>query len=111
MIEVKECSKAFGTVKAVNKATLDVGVREVFGLVGSNGAGKSTLLRMMAGIIKPDEGEIQIDGMPVYENEEAKKLFFISQMTVIFRQIIQQWIWCAFTEIFILSFEPGFFMN
>ena len=76
MIEVKECSKAFGTVKAVNKATLDVGVREVFGLVGSNGAGKSTLLRMMAGIIKPDEGEIQIDGMSVYENEEAKKLFF-----------------------------------
>ena len=71
MIEVKECSKAFGTVKAVNKATLDVGVREVFGLVGSNGAGKSTLLRMMAGIIKPDEGEIQIDGMPVYDNEEA----------------------------------------
>ena len=76
MIEVKECSKAFGAVKAVNKATLDVGVREVFGLVGSNGAGKSTLLRMMAGIIKPDEGEIQIDGMSVYENEEAKKLFF-----------------------------------
>ena len=34
MIEVKECSKAFDTVKAVNKATLDVGVREVFGLVG-----------------------------------------------------------------------------
>ncbi len=31
---------------------------------------------MMAGIIKPDEGEIQIDGMSVYENEEAKKLFF-----------------------------------
>ena len=41
MIEVKECSKASGTVKAVNKATLDVGVREVFGLVGSNGAGKA----------------------------------------------------------------------
>lgn len=111
MIEVKECSKAFGTVKAVNKATLDVGVREVFGLVGSNGAGKSTLLRMMAGIIKPDEGEIQIDGMSVYENEEAKNCFSISQMTVIFRQIIQQWIWCAFTGTSILSFEPGFFMN
>ena len=111
MIEVKECSKAFGAVKAVNKATLDVGVREVFGLVGSNGAGKSTLLRMMAGIIKPDEGEIQIDGMSVYENEEAKNCFSISQMTVIFRQIIQQWIWCAFTGTFTLSFEPGFSMN
>ena len=108
MIEVKECSKAFGTVKAVNKATLDVGVREVFGLVGSNGAGKSTLLRMMAGIIRPDEGEIQIDGMKM---KKQRNCFSISQMTVIFRQIIQQWIWCAFTGTSILSFEPGFFMN
>ena len=76
MIEVKGCSKAFGQVKAVNQATLDIGDREVFGLVGSNGAGKSTLLRMMAGIILPDQGEIMIDGLPVYENEDAKKLFF-----------------------------------
>lgn len=111
MIEVKECSKAFGTVKAVNKATLDVGVREVFGLVGSNGAGKSTLLRMMAGIIKPDEGEIQIDGMPVYENEEAKKLFFYISDDSYFPANLQQWIWCAFTGTFTLSFEPGFSMN
>ena len=70
MIEVRECSKSFGNVKAVNKATLDIGDREVFGLVGSNGAGKSTLLRMMAGIIRPDEGEIQIDGLPLYENDD-----------------------------------------
>ena len=76
MIEVRECSKAFGQTKAVNQATLDIGDREVFGLVGSNGAGKSTLLRMMAGIIRPDQGEILIDHLPVYENEEAKKLFF-----------------------------------
>ena len=83
MIEVKECSKAFGTVKAVNKATLDVGVREVFGLVGSNGAGKSTLLRMMAGIIRPDEGEIQIDGMPVYENERGTYIFNSKDLNMI----------------------------
>lgn len=76
MIEVRECSKAFGQTKAVNQATLDIGDREVFGLVGSNGAGKSTLLRMMVGIIRPDQGEILIDDLPVYENEEAKKLFF-----------------------------------
>lgn len=76
MIEVKGCSKAFDQVKAVNQATLDIGDREVFGLVGSNGAGKSTLLRMMAGIILPDQGEIMIDGLSVYENEDAKKLFF-----------------------------------
>ena len=112
MIEVKECSKAFGTVKAVNKATLDVGVREVFGLVGSNGAGKSTLLRMMAGIIKPDEGEIQIDGMSVYENEEAKKLFFyISDDSYFPRKLYSKWIWCAFTGTFIPQFGTRFFAD
>ena len=41
MIEVRECSKAFGSVKAVNKATLDIGDREVFGLVGSMGPEKA----------------------------------------------------------------------
>ena len=111
MIEVKECSKAFGTVKAVNKATLDVGVREVFGLVGSNGAGKSTLLRMMAGIIKQMKGKSRLTVCQCMKMKKQRNCFFISQMIVIFRQIIQQWIWCAFTEIFILSFEPGFFMN
>ncbi len=76
MIEIKECSKRFGKIQAVNKVTLDICEREVFGLVGSNGAGKSTLLRMAAGIIRPDSGEILIDDSPVYENEEIKKNFF-----------------------------------
>ena len=76
MIEIKGCSKTFDDIKAVSQVSLDIGDREVFGLVGSNGAGKSTLLRMMAGIIKPDTGEILIDGKPVYEIEEAKSQFF-----------------------------------
>lgn len=79
MIEIKECTKTFDTIRAVNRISLDIGEREVFGLLGSNGAGKSTLLRMAAGIIKPDEGEILIDGNPAYENEEAKaSVFYIS---------------------------------
>ena len=79
MIEIKECSKSFGTLQAVSKVSLDIGEREVFGLVGSNGAGKSTLLRMAAGILKPDEGEIRIDDLQVFDNEEAKKqIFYIS---------------------------------
>ena len=79
MIEIKECSKAFGTLTAVSRVSLDIGEREVFGLVGSNGAGKSTLLRMAAGILKPDEGEIQIDDMTVFDNEKAKEqIFYIS---------------------------------
>ena len=41
MIEIKKCSKSFGTLKAVSKLSMDIGEREVFGLVGSNGAGKA----------------------------------------------------------------------
>ena len=61
MIEIKNCSKAFGKIQAVNKVTMDIGEREVFGLIGSNGAGKSTLLRIMAGIIRQDRGEVLMD--------------------------------------------------
>ena len=66
-------------MKAVQNVSMDIGEREVFGLVGSNGAGKSTLLRMTAGVIKPDHGEIHIDGIPVFDNKEAKSnLFYLS---------------------------------
>ena len=76
MIEVNQCSKKFGMLQAVNKVSLQIGNREVFGLVGSNGAGKSTLLRMMAGIIRGDEGNILVDGTDVYEIEKAKSSIF-----------------------------------
>ena len=79
MIEIREGSKSFGSVKAVQNVSMDIGEREVFGLVGSNGAGKSTLLRMTAGVMKPDHGEIHIDGIPVFDNKEAKSnLFYLS---------------------------------
>ena len=82
MIEVKECSKAFGTVKAVNKATLDVGVREVFGLVGSNGAGKSTLFRCLLGLYRSYRGSITIagrEGKSLSPREMAALVAYIPQ--------------------------------
>ena len=62
MIEIKNCSKAFGKIQAVNKVTMDIGEREVFGLIGSNGAGKSTLLKVIAGVFKPTEGKVVRNG-------------------------------------------------
>ena len=76
MIEAVNVSKSFDNIKAVDSISLSIKEGEVFGLIGTNGAGKSTFLRMMAGVLKPDEGQITIDGLPVYENVEAKKNFF-----------------------------------
>ena len=79
MIEIRNVSKRFDRLEAVKGITANIEEGTVFGLVGTNGAGKSTLLRMAAGVIKPDEGSILIDGKEVYENEEAKKeIFYIS---------------------------------
>ena len=76
MINIKNVSKKFGTVQAVDQITLTIQNGLVFGMLGTNGAGKSTLLRMMAGVLKPDEGQIYIDGESVWDNPNAKENFF-----------------------------------
>ncbi len=76
MIEIKKVSKRFDKIEAVSDVSLSIEEGQVFGLLGTNGAGKSTLLRMMAGVLKQDEGEILIDGEAVWDCVEAKQKFF-----------------------------------
>jgi len=58
-------SKRFGGVEALVGVDLDVHRHEVVALVGDNGAGKSTLAKMVAGVVTPDTGLMEIDGVPV----------------------------------------------
>ncbi|HAG68421.1 MAG TPA: ABC transporter [Lachnospiraceae bacterium] len=76
MIEAVNLSKSFEDIRAVDSVSLKIAEGRVFGLIGTNGAGKSTFLRMVAGIIRPDEGSILIDGEEVFENTGAKERFF-----------------------------------
>ena len=79
MIEIKDASKSFEHILAVDRVSVAMKEDTVFGLIGTNGAGKSTVLRMVAGVLKADEGSITVDGIPVYDNVEAKKkIFFIA---------------------------------
>lgn len=79
MIEIQNVSKSFGDVRAIQDISLNIKENQVFGLVGTNGAGKSTLLRMMAGVLKPDAGQLTIDGETVFDHPNAKKnLVFIA---------------------------------
>lgn len=81
MIEARNVCKTFDEIKAIDHATTKIMEGQIFGLVGSNGAGKSTFLRMLSGVLKPDEGEILIDGKGVYENTEVKEnICFLSDV-------------------------------
>lgn len=76
MIEAINVSKQFDGIKALDQVSVTIKEGNVFGLIGTNGAGKSTFIRMLSGIIKPDQGSIQVDDMEIYENIAAKRLFF-----------------------------------
>ena len=76
MIEAVNLTKRFDSILAVDHISATIRTGSVFGLIGTNGAGKSTFLRMAAGVLKPDEGTVTVDGMTVFENEEAKRKFF-----------------------------------
>jgi ABC-2 type transport system ATP-binding protein len=75
MIELKNLTKRFGHVIAVNRLTLSVPEGEIFGFIGPNGAGKTTTLRLMGGVLLPSEGSVIIDGIDMAKQpEEAKKI-------------------------------------
>jgi len=76
MIEARNLTKKFDDIMAVDHVNAKIRDGYVFGLIGTNGAGKSTFLRMASGILKPDEGYIQIDGEDIFENPKVKGRFF-----------------------------------
>lgn len=73
MIKVKGVVKNFGGFRALDGLDISVDRGSIYGLVGPNGAGKTTIINHLTGVLKPDEGTIEIDGEPVWENSELKK--------------------------------------
>ncbi|HHY80132.1 MAG TPA: ABC transporter ATP-binding protein [Thermoanaerobacter sp.] len=74
VIELKELTKRFGNITAVDKITLRVPSAKIFGLLGPNGSGKSTTIRMICGILKPTSGEGKVLGYDIEkESEKIKK--------------------------------------
>ena len=73
MLEAKNVVKSFDGFRALDDLTMTVPKGAVYGLVGPNGAGKSTIIRHFTGVYRPDEGELLLEGRPIYENAEAKR--------------------------------------
>jgi D-xylose transport system ATP-binding protein len=76
LLDMRDISKSFGAVQALQHVDFHVYPDEVVGLVGDNGAGKSTLVKIISGVEKADEGTTHFEGKPVVINnpEEAKAL-------------------------------------
>ncbi len=72
MIKVRNLTKTFSQVRALDDLSLTVPQGAVYGLVGPNGAGKSTLIRHITGIFRPDSGSVTVDEQVVYENPAVK---------------------------------------
>lgn len=70
MIQVKNITKSFGDVKAVNGASFEVSKGEIVGLLGPNGAGKTTTMRMLTGYLYPDSGSVKIEKMNILKEPE-----------------------------------------
>jgi ABC-type sugar transport system ATPase subunit len=71
LVELRHVTKRFGPVVAVRDLSLAVQAGEFLTLLGPSGCGKTTVLRMVAGLEHPDEGEIWIDGQPVFSWERG----------------------------------------
>lgn len=92
-IEIKNVKKTFDSpamkapFTALENISCSIRPGSIYGLIGANGAGKSTLLRLIAGVYRPDCGEITVGGKPVYNNPDVKQnivfipdeLFFLPQ--------------------------------
>src|SRR5580698_5582254 len=73
MLEVTGLRKTYGDLKAVDGVSLRAGKGETIGLLGPNGAGKTTTVSMIAGLVRPDAGEVRIAGRVLRNDTDPAK--------------------------------------
>ncbi|HET9724688.1 MAG TPA: ATP-binding cassette domain-containing protein [Actinomycetota bacterium] len=72
MLEVRDLTKRYGDVVALDGASFDVAPGRIVGFLGPNGAGKTTTMRAIFGLVRPDRGEVRWMGKPVGPEERAR---------------------------------------
>ncbi|MGE7182785.1 ATP-binding cassette domain-containing protein [Peribacillus sp. NPDC006672] len=64
-VELHDVTKKYGSITALDGVSLTFEMGKIYGVLGANGSGKSTLLKLIAGLAKPDHGEVTVDRVPV----------------------------------------------
>lgn len=83
-VNIKNVSKSYGKIRALNDINLEINEGEIFVLLGSNGSGKSTLLKTLATLYSPDRGQLSLFGKDIVSDVSAIQ----SQIGVLFDNII-----------------------
>ena len=73
MIKVENLCRNFGEIKAVKNISFNIEKGDILGFIGPNGAGKSTTMRMITGYLTPSSGSVEINGLPLVDNESSCK--------------------------------------
>jgi ABC-2 type transport system ATP-binding protein len=74
MIQVRSVFKSFGNIEAVCDVSFNIDKGEIFGILGPNGAGKSTIVNILNTLVKPDKGDVIIDGVNIKDDGDTIKL-------------------------------------
>jgi len=74
MIQLSSVSKSFGNIEAVMNVSFYIDKGEIFGILGPNGAGKSTIVNILNTLVKPDRGDVIIDGVNIKYDGDTIKL-------------------------------------
>jgi ABC-2 type transport system ATP-binding protein len=101
MIEFKNVTKTFGSVRALDGFTVSMEDGKIIGLLGPNGTGKSTCLKMIAGLNKPDFGIVEVDGVKP-SKETKRKITFLPEIDHLYP-------WMTVEQI--ANFLSGFFAD
>lgn len=73
VLQVNALAKAFGSIRAVDGVSFHVAAGEIYGLLGPNGAGKTTTISMICGLLRPDGGDVLIEGKPFWADPRRAK--------------------------------------
>ena len=79
MLEVRNLDKSFYATHAANQVSFSVSQGEVVALLGENGAGKSTVIKMLAGVYRPDSGDVYMDGQKLSLDGTSSEIAFVHQ--------------------------------
>jgi len=81
MIEVRNLTKTFGDVHAVDDISFDVARGEIFAFLGPNGAGKTTTIKMLTTLLRPTKGTLTLDGLDpgTHQNQVRQRFGIVFQ--------------------------------